>query len=78
VAHTKAPSQNSWFSQRSRTVSTQRTRVLSPGEIANIPAGHALHFDGTRWQLLTLTPAHRSEPWKTLTTAPAASAAPSR
>ncbi|MBV8991423.1 MAG: hypothetical protein JO372_22920, partial [Solirubrobacterales bacterium] len=23
----------------SRTVSTQRTRVLSPGEIANIPAG---------------------------------------
>ena len=41
-----------------RTISTQRTRVLSPGEIANIPAGHALHLDGLRWELLTLTPAH--------------------
>ena len=28
------------------TISTQRQRVLSPGEIANIPAGHALHLDG--------------------------------
>ena len=32
-------------------VSTQRTRVLSPGEIANIPAGRALHLDGVRWEL---------------------------
>ena len=53
---------------RTVTHSTQRTRVLSPGEIANIPAGHALHLDATRWELLTLTPAHRSEPWRTLTT----------
>jgi hypothetical protein len=53
----------------STTYSTQRTRVLSPGEIANIPAGHALHLDGVQWELLTLTPAHRSEPWRTLTTA---------
>ena len=30
----------------SQTISTQRQRVLSPGEIANIPAGHALHLDG--------------------------------
>jgi type IV secretory pathway TraG/TraD family ATPase VirD4 len=53
---------------RTRTVSTQRTRVLSPGEIAGIPAGRALHLDGTQWQLLTQTPAHTSEPWKTILT----------
>jgi type IV secretion system protein VirD4 len=56
---------------RTRTVSTQRTRVLPPGEIANIPAGHALHLDGLRWQLLTITPAHSAEPWKTLSAPPA-------
>lgn len=51
----------------STTYSTQRTRVLSPGEVANIPTGHALHLDGVRWELLTLTPAHVAEPWRTLT-----------
>jgi type IV secretory pathway TraG/TraD family ATPase VirD4 len=51
----------------SRTYSTQRTRLLSPGEIANIPAGKALHLNGVRWELITLTPAHISEPWRTLT-----------
>jgi type IV secretory pathway TraG/TraD family ATPase VirD4 len=55
---------------RTRTVSTQRTRVLSPGEIANIPAGRALHLDGTAWELLTQTPAHTSEPWKTILATP--------
>lgn len=54
------------------TTSTQRTRVLSPGEIAGIPAGGALHLDGTRWELLTQTPAHASEPWKTILAATAA------
>ena len=44
--------------QRSFSHSTQRTRVLSPGEVANIPAGHALHLDGVRWELVTLTPVH--------------------
>ena len=34
--------------KKTRTVSTQRTRVLSPGEVAGIPAGRALHLDGTR------------------------------
>ena len=53
--------------RRTTTYSTQRTRVLSPGEIANIPAGRALHLDGVRWELLTLTPAHLTEPWRTLT-----------
>jgi type IV secretory pathway TraG/TraD family ATPase VirD4 len=56
---------------RTRTVSTQRTRVLSPGEIANIPTGRALHLDGTAWELLTQTPAHTSEPWKTILATPA-------
>ena len=52
----------------STTYSTQRTRVLSPGDLANIPAGRALHLDGVRWELITLTPAHLAEPWRTLTT----------
>lgn len=59
VTQTKAPIPGQWFgSQRSYSHSTQRTRVLSPGEIANIPAGHALLLDGVRWELLTLTPSH--------------------
>jgi type IV secretory pathway TraG/TraD family ATPase VirD4 len=49
-----------------QTTSTQRTRVLSPGEIAGIPAGRALHLNGVEWELLTQTPAHASEPWKTI------------
>lgn len=56
---------------RTTTYSTQRTRVLSPGELANIPAGRALHLDGVRWELLTVTPAHVAEPWRILTTATA-------
>jgi type IV secretion system protein VirD4 len=55
----------------STTASTQRTRRLSPGEIAGIPAGNALHLDGLAWELVALTPAHIVEPWRTLT-APAA------
>jgi type IV secretion system protein VirD4 len=52
----------------STTYSTQRTRVLSPGDLANIPAEQALHLDGVSWELLTLTLAYRDEPWRTLTT----------
>jgi type IV secretory pathway TraG/TraD family ATPase VirD4 len=52
--------------RRSQTVSTQRQRVLSPGEIANVPAGQALHLDGVQWELLTLTPAHRDPVWSKL------------
>jgi type IV secretory pathway TraG/TraD family ATPase VirD4 len=62
------PNPNTFFSNRTtRTWSTQRQRVLPPGDVANIPAGHALHLAGVRWELLTLTPAHRSDPWRTLT-----------
>jgi type IV secretion system protein VirD4 len=57
------------------TSSTQRTRRLSPGDIAGIPTGNALHLDGLQWELVALTPAHQVEPWRTLTT-PAAPAAP--
>jgi type IV secretory pathway TraG/TraD family ATPase VirD4 len=67
VATTREPGFGSWFSTISRTTTTQRTRVLSPGEIANIPAGHALYLDGVQWQLLTMTLAHETEPWKSLT-----------
>jgi type IV secretion system protein VirD4 len=57
------------FPSTGHTVSTQRTRVLSPGEIANIAQGQALHLDGVRWEWITLTPAHSSDPWRTLTAA---------
>jgi type IV secretory pathway TraG/TraD family ATPase VirD4 len=54
--------------KKTRTVSTQRTRVLSAGEVAGILASRALHLDGTDWELVTLVAAHRDEPWRTLTT----------
>ena len=53
--------------KQTSTYSTQRTRVLSPGEVANIAKGKALHLDGVKWELVTLTPAHTREPWRTLT-----------
>jgi type IV secretory pathway TraG/TraD family ATPase VirD4 len=56
--------------QIGETVTTQRQRVLSPGEVANIPGGRALHLDGVAWQLLTTTPAYGVEPWATLTARP--------
>jgi type IV secretion system protein VirD4 len=58
-----------WFPSTGHTVSRQRTRVLSPGEIANIAQGQALHLDGVLWEWVTLTPAHTSEPWRSLTSA---------
>jgi type IV secretory pathway TraG/TraD family ATPase VirD4 len=58
VSETQTKIPDRFSAQRSFSHSTQRTRVLSPGEIANIPAGHALHLDGVRWELLTLTPSH--------------------
>ncbi len=67
VAHTRTRAHGSLAPQRGRTVSTQRQRVLSPGEVANIPAGRGLHLDGVAWELLTLTAAHAIEPWRTLT-----------
>jgi type IV secretion system protein VirD4 len=45
---------------------TQRQRVLTPGEIARLPDGQGLLLQGADWQLLGLTPWHRSEPWKTI------------
>jgi type IV secretion system protein VirD4 len=71
---TRSPSPNSMlFHRTTSTVTTQRQRTLPPGDIAHIPAGHGLHLDGVQWELLTLTPAHRTEPWRTLMqTAPAA------
>ena len=55
VTETRAEIPGRWTRQHSYSHSTQRTRVLSAGEIANIPAGHALHLDGVRWGLVTLT-----------------------
>jgi type IV secretion system protein VirD4 len=66
----RRPRDSGFLAEVSKTISTQRQRVLSPGEVANIPAGRALHLDGLRWELLRLTPAHREEPWRTLSQLP--------
>jgi type IV secretory pathway TraG/TraD family ATPase VirD4 len=42
---------------------THRQRTLSPGEIARLPPGRALHLVGTRWGLVRSTPWHRTQPW---------------
>jgi type IV secretion system protein VirD4 len=68
ISHTRNPTRHGTpFGGVSRTTSTQRQRVLSPGEIANIPTGRGLHLDGLAWELLTLVNTHRNEPWRTLT-----------
>jgi type IV secretion system protein VirD4 len=69
ISNSQSGAHQFWPNQRGQTVSTQRTRVLSPGEVANIPAGHVLHLNGVRWELLTLTPAFATEPWRTMTRA---------
>ena len=68
VSHTSDARFFSNAGKQTRTLSTQRTRYLSPGEVAGIPAGHGLHLDGTSWELVMLIAAHRDEPWRTLTT----------
>jgi len=70
VATGTVPVSDSLIPRRTQTVSTQRTRTLSPGEVANIPGGKGLHLDGLAWELVTLTPAHATEPWKTLIARP--------
>lgn len=35
---------------------TQTRRVLTPGEVANVPAKHALLLEGAYWELIRLTP----------------------
>ena len=47
----------------STSYSTQRQRVLSPGEIANLPPGFALFVQGVRWWLVQLTPYYSINPW---------------
>ncbi|WP_249012270.1 type IV secretory system conjugative DNA transfer family protein [Conexibacter sp. DBS9H8] len=53
--------------QRSMSVSAQRTRVMAPGEVAQIPAGRALHLDGVAREFIDLAPAHTAEPFRTIT-----------
>ncbi|HEX5308061.1 MAG TPA: type IV secretory system conjugative DNA transfer family protein [Solirubrobacteraceae bacterium] len=43
--------------------STRRQRVLSPGEVARLPAGRALYLQGVNWGLVGLTPWHSVWPW---------------
>lgn len=58
--HLSASSSNAG---QSTTHSLQRQRVLSPGEIADIPAGHLLMLCGVQWWLLDLTPYYAQDPW---------------
>lgn len=55
------------------TVSTshavQRQRVLSPGEIAQIPAGHGLLINGAQWALVLTAPYYAHPTWQSVLTA---------
>jgi type IV secretion system protein VirD4 len=59
-----------WFGPHNRSDSvsyqTHRQRILSPGEIAQLPDGHGLLLRGAAWGLLELTPWHACEPWTTI------------
>jgi type IV secretion system protein VirD4 len=49
--------------------STQRQRILTPGKIAALPSGRALHLHGTRWQLIRTTRWYQTQPWRSLSEA---------
>jgi type IV secretion system protein VirD4 len=78
VTHTLGRSETeSGFFEISRPTETEsvayhtaRQRVLSPGEIARLPPGRALHLRGTRWGLIRSTPWYRTLPWKGIVSAP--------
>ena len=46
---------------------TQRQRVLTPGEVAKLPAGQGLLLRGADWGLIGLTPWFKREPWRAAT-----------
>jgi type IV secretory pathway TraG/TraD family ATPase VirD4 len=56
-----------WFDPQGRNENvschTQRQRTLSPGEVAQLPDGHALLLRGAAWGLIRLTPWYAHEPW---------------
>jgi type IV secretion system protein VirD4 len=70
ISHTRGQNSTPWHRPTSQTMSTHRQRVLSPGDVANIPTGRALHLEGVGWELVALTPAYRCDPWRTLTQLP--------
>jgi type IV secretion system protein VirD4 len=63
-----------WFSPQNHNDSisyqTHRQRVLSPGEIAQLPDGHGLLLRGAAWGLIGLTPWFQYEPWASIAHAP--------
>jgi type IV secretory pathway TraG/TraD family ATPase VirD4 len=46
--------------------SVQRQRVLSPGEIAQLPAGHGLLLNGASWALVLTTPYYSHPTWQSV------------
>ncbi|MGA8745099.1 MAG: type IV secretory system conjugative DNA transfer family protein [Solirubrobacterales bacterium] len=48
----------------SASYQTQRQRVLSPGEVAKLPAGRGLLLQGPEWGLIGLTRWFEREPWR--------------
>ena len=59
-----------WFSphnyNESVSYQTQRQRVLSPGEVAKLPAGQGLLLRGAEWGLIGLTRWFEGEPWRSV------------
>jgi type IV secretory pathway TraG/TraD family ATPase VirD4 len=73
-ASTGRSESDEWFSPQgcneSVSYQTHRQRTLSPGEIAQLPDGHALLLRGAAWGLIGLTPWFRYEPWASIAHAP--------
>jgi type IV secretory pathway TraG/TraD family ATPase VirD4 len=61
--HPEWPLLNDHHYNEGLTSQTQRQRMLTPGEIANLPDGHGLLLHGGEWGLIGLTPWYGHEPW---------------
>ncbi len=63
-----------WFGPHNQSDSisyqTHRQRILTPGDIAQPPEGHALLLRGATWDLIQLTPWHAYEPWRSIANPP--------
>lgn len=73
-ASTGTSESDEWFSPQARnegiSYHTQRQRTISPGEVAQLPDGHALLLRGAAWGLIRLTPWYRHQPWANAANAP--------
>lgn len=59
-------SQMGLYETVSTTHSVQRERVLSPGHIAQVPAGHGLLMNGANWAIVVAAPYYAHPTWQSV------------